>query len=244
MALERSTFKWGGVTYPLPAATTNSLLQDADPAIFYALDYWAAMIQQYVGARWAAECINAGRADIAQSVVQSRWPYDPAPYLNQEQVAFPALAAYRIRSLVTDQSEQWERTDWVWGVDFVLPPNTAGQVERLNPILPAIVPLLAHVTTEGSDASYTPPGGTAGAVVWGPSFANVQSIGFTSARIIPWEAGKGLTFPMLRLECAVKERQGTPAASFDNLTGTDVDVQVQAADTTIVDAVASFKTNQ
>src|SRR5579872_7429478 len=107
MALERSTFKWGGVVYPLTSATTNALLQDADPAIFYALDFYASMLQQYLGARWSAECTRANRSDIGANVVQSKVPYDPSDYLTTEQLSFPLLAVYRTRSTEAEQSVQW-----------------------------------------------------------------------------------------------------------------------------------------
>ena len=87
------TFQYGGTAYPLTASTANSLLRDADPSLYYALDYFAAMITQHVGARLIAE--SAGFSSPITAAVVQVAPMDPAPYLLQQQFKFPLLSVSR-----------------------------------------------------------------------------------------------------------------------------------------------------
>lgn len=227
MALERETFKWGALVLPLDdgVASGYSLLRDADPAVFWALDFWAAVLQLDLGARWSVAATAAGLTSVAANIVQGKVPFDPGPYLTSDQFKFPLLAVYRKSSKAKDQSEQWERTDDVWGVDFVLPTLTPAQAEQLLPALNAAKAVLVHRTTEGHHADYL-----AGAEVWDSDHAGVMEIGFTSFSIGDWKLSDRLSFPTLHAEVAVSEMQGVPSGAFEALAGTDTEIALEHTD--------------
>src|SRR3974377_626799 len=107
MALERSTFGWGSAVYPITSATANSSLQDIDPSLYYALDYFAAVLQTSLGARWAVECAAANRPDLASSVVASKVPFDPTQFLTETQFSLPILAVFRESATNDERTVIW-----------------------------------------------------------------------------------------------------------------------------------------
>lgn len=245
MALERSTYKWGGTTYPLAAARTNAVLRDADPALYYTIDYLAWVLQADLGARWSAECLALGVADWtarAGNIVQATAPYDPGTYLKSSQIKFPLLAIYRVNGREAEQSVQWERTDSLWGLDLVFPTLVVDQAEVMTPLLNAAVGCITHRLTEGFDVAYTPPGGAIGTEPFSGVNAGLQEIGLIDYRAGNWSVAQGLSFPALHCTLKVIERQGVPAGAFDPLAGVDVTIAIRAADGTTTADVADFKT--
>ena len=96
-------FKVGNVIYPLTADTTNSLLQDSDPTLFYIIDFIRTVLQTYVGERWKSEIdkINSEKGGIPINdgyVVATTYPYDPKRFYLQNKPVFPILAIYEIDS--------------------------------------------------------------------------------------------------------------------------------------------------
>src|SRR5688500_18615638 len=87
-------FYYDGVTFPLPASIAESLLRDADPAVYYALEYFAQVIATHIGARLIAEATAAGATDITAAVRESM-PIDPAQFLAEEHFKFPLLSLHR-----------------------------------------------------------------------------------------------------------------------------------------------------
>lgn len=237
MALERGTFQWGGTVFPVATGTGNSALQDLDPAIFYALDFWSTVLQAHLGARWQVEATNQNRADIAAAIVQDKKPYDPADYLNETQVKFPLLAVYRVSSKDRELTAVWEHTESVWNVDYVLPPMTAGELENIGPFLFAVFRVLVQRTTNGADPSYQ-----SNAQVWSASFAGIEEVAFESCEVGNWKSAAGLTFPTMHAVFRCVERQKVPAGAFDPLNGTDISENLVSSDGTTITNVVQIKT--
>src|SRR5271166_2734890 len=93
---EPNQFKISNVLYPLPTATGNSALQDLDSCVYYLLDFNAGVIQANAGARWTQEVTalqGMGLAtEISTTLVGTRIPYNPIPFLKSTNFQFPILA--------------------------------------------------------------------------------------------------------------------------------------------------------
>src|SRR4051812_49159533 len=89
-------FLHGNVEYPLDlsATTTYSLLRDADPCVYYALEFFASVITTHLGARLLEEATAVGMTRITAAVAETI-PLDPDPYLAEGHYRFPLLAVYR-----------------------------------------------------------------------------------------------------------------------------------------------------
>lgn len=231
-ALERGTFQWGGVVYPVTPATTNGALHDLDPSVYYAIAYWTAVLGKYLGERWSAECTAAGRADIASTIVKSSIGFDPDGYLTQYQAGFPLLAVYRTGETVADHTVVWERTDATWSVDWILPPLTVAQAQRLTPFLPAVAHALVDRTTEATDSIYAAPWQAAG----------LQEIGITAARYGYWQQTETLRFPCVHATALVRERRMPVSGGFDQFAGVDMRIDSANPDGSVYQHIADFKT--
>lgn len=237
MALERATFKWAGTTYPLTTAGGNTALRDADPAIYYLLDYWTTVLQTYLGDRWAAEMAALGTdapPNLSPTLlVADTLSFDPLPHLTSEQLKFPLLSAYRLRHDDIEHSLSLFRTDIELRVAWTLPPLSAGQAERLMPILKAVADVLRDRTLEGGDASYQ-----SGARVM--ALAGLMECGFRGARYASLIAGD-MFFPTIDMVGQATERNMPVDGAFDALAGADVAIDnVDELAGTATD-VASFK---
>lgn len=224
MPLERNTFGWAAAVYPLPAPGSNGILQDADPALYFAIEFWRTVLQTYLGARWSAEATAAGRADIASTIVQAVVPYDPGPYLTETQFSFPLLAVYRVRSVSADRTLVWEHAECTWQVDWILPPITAAQAERFIPFLESVHRVLVNRTSNQQDSSYA-----SNVMVW-RDLAKIEKIGLGQADYGPYVGTDGLVFPSMHATCLVEEPQNPVPNAFGDITGLDVDIQEQPAD--------------
>lgn len=201
---------YGGVSYPLAQPSSNTLLQDADPAIFYALDFFSYCIRTYVGPRFTAVCAAAGvrgsDGNVVSTAVQTTLPYDPRPHGQDAQFALPLLAVYRKRGAgrraSVAKSNEWTDLEFL----YVLPPLDASQAEVLEPVLHAVELLLENRLEQGFDAGYTPPGGLLGQQPW--ALAGIQQIEWVGCEYEKFDGGGNLAFPTLRAKVVVAERQG------------------------------------
>jgi hypothetical protein len=250
-------FQVGAVVQPLTTTSGNTLLRDADPSLFYALDFWQYVINTYPGPR-LLQAATAARASginvpIASAVAQV-YPYEPSSEFLENQIQFPALFAYRTRA----HSEQWTAAfdhDVVEvQVVYVLPPLDAAGYERILPIFPAVAQALRYKTMEAWDPGYTPPGGTLGAQFDEPAFANLQEIGFSGAinrRVVstPTEfyrighlPGTGnIWFPALLLSAywIEKDDWAPTIGGPSKFVGADITGNVKDADGTVVAATST-----
>ena len=222
-ALERSTFKIGGVTFPLTSSTSNSLLQDGDPTLYYLIAFCASVMQTHLGGRWSAECTRAGRTDIASAIVQYSVPLDPEPYLIEEQFKFPLLAAYRVAERSSDHTIMWHRSDGNAQIVWAMPPLMASQAEILMPFLKLVYNVLTDRISEGSDSGYS-----SGAQVW--TSAGLAEIEVMGASFGLYDGTNGQKFPAVKIDLMIVEQKSTPASAFDALTAVGTAIDLTDAD--------------
>jgi hypothetical protein len=141
---EQASFRHGGVTYPLPVGTGQSLLRDADPALYWVQKYLESILQSYMGARLVEECAACGVTSVTKAVGYTI-PYDPASSLQELAIVkWPLLAIWRQTGKYKWRTVGRMETVATWKVVYVLPPLTAGQRERLTPILNSVPKILLN----------------------------------------------------------------------------------------------------
>lgn len=234
---EDADFQYGGVAFPLATSTGNSLLEDADPALFHALAFFQWVIESKVGARLLeAAAVHAPRVTAA---VAYAVPFDPGPYLTSDQLKFPLLAVYRSEERLENRTITWKHAIETWGVAYVLPPMTAGQVEAIGPILNAVARALDERTEQGADPDYTPPGGAAGESVWART--GLEQIGFRRGRFVRWEDGADLVFQAYVADLEVQERVGQRPGAYPALTSVAAGIDLRTPGEADVTDVASVE---
>lgn len=234
------TFKRGRREFPLDPLSEETLLFDADPFLFYALEYFQAMIERHVGARLmlAASVVPHIKAPVAYAV-----PIDPMPFLLTAQYDFPLLAVYRKNGRLEQRTVAWRHDVTTFEVVYVTPPLTAAQAEAVVPILTAIRDVLDDRTANGADPSYTPKYGTEGESFW------VDRVGLERVTFKEFEwgtipEGKGLAFFALRMRGEVSEREDLPARDTEPFEGVDLDVDHMSPDGSRIAGVVSVSTRQ
>jgi hypothetical protein len=228
--LADGTFNYGGLSFPLATPSATTLLQDADPAIFWALDYFSTMLATHIGARLVAESTACGATDIT-AAVRSTVPYDPAPLLTTQQLKLPMLAVYRIRDRYQRITSAWSHEEATWGVTYVLPPLRDDQVERLWPILHAAAIVIHNRTEQGHDPAYR-----SNALVWA-DLARVERIGVTGGSFGRYDVTDQLYMPAWTGEIVCRERE-MPPTDLPALAGTDDAIDLaQSGAATIPDLV-------
>jgi len=213
-----SLFQHGGVAFPLPTETTNGLLQDADPALFYALDFYETVIRAHLTTRLVAEADACEYTDITDAVAMAV-PYSPEPFLTENQLKFPLLAVYRKSDTFNERTLTWRLSSGEWGIDYVLPPMTAAQAERLLPALNAVRVIVENRTDLGFDPSWNDS-----ARVWTSSYANLEKIELRSSEFQLWQLGDGLPFHALSCVLSVRERQMPADGAFETFERVESDV--------------------
>lgn len=225
-------FKVGNVIYPLTADTTNSLLQDSDPALFYIIDFIRTVLQTYVGERWKSEIdkINSEKGGIPINdgyVVATTYPYDPKRFYLQNKPVFPILAIYEIDSETELKTLCWYHTTRTLQLVYSLPPLTAGQVEMFMPMLKNIENIIVDRVNQGYDPSYYNS-----REVWSDGYAGIESIwvqkgkkGNKGALNFPEKAES--YFPTLTMPITVTTRQMFDDSFLEDLNGIDVEVPTE-----------------
>ncbi len=147
-----SLWKHGGVEYPLTASTEQSLLQSADPALYYALDLFVTVLNIYVKPRLLAQ---AALEDLRfPSAVEKTLHFEPTPFLLSDQLVFPLFCLYRSETQWTEQNKTSTRSDSVWEWAWVLPPLTPRQIEQLHPILRSVDVVMSTFAIQSFDPEY------------------------------------------------------------------------------------------
>lgn len=217
MALEDGYFKVGGINSPLTASTANSLLQDADPVIYYMLQYFAGVINLHMGARWNAEVAAAGRSDLNNLTVGHKLPYDPIPYLQENQYKLPLLAAFRKNEVYAELTYSWYNITSTLNILWIMPPLSAGQMERLAPFRSHVARTLMDRTEQGLDTNYN-----SGQNVWAASgLSKIRAVNCSFGNI-PTDTNQ--FYPTILMEFELTERRmpaTEPGNNFENFTGWD-----------------------
>ena len=216
-------FQTGAAGYPLTSSTTNSLLRDADPALFYVLDYFQSVLTTYVQPRLLAEVARTPVIANIAGVVAQFLPLDPAPFLQEQQVRFPLLAVYRVKEKYTGKSVTWNDDVSMWKVAYVLPPLTGAQRERILPTLRAVAKTLQNRIENMFDPSYA-----SGVSPW--ALANIEAIQLMEGEYGDWQGAGNLSFPSWIGTLEVKERDIEAATQWANsFTGVDAEIDLTTA---------------
>lgn len=224
-----STFAYGKVHYPLAASSSGStLLLDADPALFYLLEFYSSVLNTHLGTRLLAEAASANAGRI-QAAVAETIPLNPEAFLTSENFNFPLLCAYRLSSKYEYVGQSKLTVDKI-EVSYVLPALTGGAAERLTPILYAVASVLDNRTERGFDPAYTPSGGDAGDPVWtaaGVARAEIKSVSYGGYALT-----EKLFFPSLTLSLELQQvsKQSLPE-DMSSFTGADASVSLAATAT-------------
>lgn len=225
-----ASFRHGGTTFPLDPASTNSFLRDADPAVFYALEFYASVLETHLSARLLAEAAAASASHIT-SVVAETLPLNPEPFLTEEHIRFPLLAIYRKGSTFRDAGTRKVSVDTL-EVSYVLPPMRAGEAERVLPGLKAVAAILDNRTEQGFDPSYTPsePAGTAGELVWSLTRAGVTRVGITAVQYGGYTPTPDLYFPAVVMTLVAEERSEAIVTELETYAGSDAAIDLTEPD--------------
>ena len=210
-----ATWQYGPTVYPLVSPGANSLLQDADNALYTTLAYFQSVLSTYMGARLVAEAAKSPAITQVTTAIAQVIPYDPAPFLQQLSAQLPLLALYRVKdTLFEDKTIAWPHRVGEWHVQYILPVLNAGQMERLWPILATVGPILHDRIETMFDPYYQ-----SGAQVW--KLAGIESIKLLSADFGRYEAGENLIFPTWKGVLEVKERVAMAAGEIQLFAGVD-----------------------
>lgn len=227
------TFNHGGATYPLTADLSGSLLRDADPALYYALAFFEAVITRHLSDRLLAQAAQAGVTEIRKAVAV-KVPYDPRPWLQETQLpSFPLLAVHRVASRYGVASSSYMRNEATWMVSYTLPSLTAAQFEQIGPILHAIESVLLNRIENTFDPAYRN-----GASVW--ALAGIEEITLESASFGTFITTSNIMLPTWVGTLKVRERDmPAPDAAFDgNFAGLDAFITSQSGEEPPVDVVS------
>lgn len=211
-------FKVGNTVFPLTTSLANSLLKDANPAVYYALEYFTAMLQTHLGDRWDLAVVAAGMPELVGKVVSYSVPYDPLPDLQSQQMTFPLLAVWEKESTTEQITNSWYHHQCVWHVSYTLPALTSAQKELLYPFLNAAKKVLVDRTEQGYDPAYED-----GLTVWDETHAGIEKIQVSSATFgnVSVDPKTNLYLPALLLTLDVSIREGFDTSFLESFDGVD-----------------------
>ncbi len=147
-----ATWKHGGVTYPLEPSTANSLLRDADPAIYYAAALFESTINTYVGPRLLTQAAREGLT--FPSAVGRVLHFEPSPFLLSGDMQFPLFCLYRTEETWVELNAASHKSASVWEWAYVLPPMTPREIEQLSAILYSVGVVVSTVANQSCDPDY------------------------------------------------------------------------------------------
>jgi hypothetical protein len=224
----------GNVFLPLTASTGNSLLRDADPALFFATDFFAFLLRNKIGDRLAAEAEKAGVA-IPNAVADpgGTTDIDPGPFLGEHpEFRYPLLALWRIESLYKYKTVNWGHKKSKWGIAWVLPAMNPQQLQKLIAIFNAAENALFAGCEQGWDPAYTPPGGNLGDQAWKIDLAGIEEIGIDEEEPAKWgryaDSSSGLLYPAWMGLMNVTERR-MPPTGRDKFAGGDASIALASS---------------
>lgn len=220
MALEQSTFKIGGTTFPL-AITGNTLLQDCDPVIYNLLNFYRAILNKYLGARWVSETNLSGFTNQDGYVINDFIPYDPSPYFQQDQYKFPLVAIYRTDEQIKDITRYFYHMISNIKILFALPPLTAAEMEQISPFIRSVVKVIIEKTKIGYDVDYNN-----NEQVFEVSGIEEISINAVSYGNLPSPKSLEVFFPAAQISLTIKERREIVPGAYDDADGIDGEVQI------------------
>lgn len=227
-----ASFNNGNSHFPLATGSTYSLLRDADPALFYALEFFSAILTTHIGARLVEAAAAAGAEQITAAVKETL-PCNPEPWLQDTHIKFPLLSLYR-KGTTYRYVGQRKISVQEFELSYVLPPMQASEAEQILPILHAVESVLDNRAELGMDPAYTPssPAGTAGESVWSLTRAGVVRVEFTASQTGAYTPAADLYFPAVQMTFQMQERSDHDLTELDVFAGADVIQDLVAEDST------------
>ena len=240
------SFKYGSISFPLDPDSGNTLLRDADPAIYYGLEFLASVLNSHIGPKLVAEAIEAGAPEITSAVVDSM-PIDPEQFLTAEHLRFPLLTLHRESSSFKFVSQKRIAIHKL-RCAYVLPPLRAAQAERLLPVLHAAALVIDQKCSDGRDDDYTPtlPTGTAGEFIWTTSRAGVAKCEVKDSATGAFQISNELFFPAVVLSLEMWEVSTVDATdgTFPDFEGADGNIGVGVDGEPFLEPVIEVSTYQ
>lgn len=241
-------FKYGGVTYPIPTDGTGlggagaTFLRDADPALFYLIEFSKSILDTYIGPRLLQEATRIGFGDKVTVAVAEWMPMDPEPYLLEAQVRFPLLAAYRKNSKFEYVGRDRNIVDEV-EIIYVLPPMAVAEAQNLLPVLNAALRALDNRYEQGFDPNYTPtmPTGIAGEPFW--TRAGLTGVQLKSASFGSYMSDAELYFPAVIMTAELYERSSKLPQDLELWDGATVHEDIVSHNQPTLEDVVVFNVN-
>jgi hypothetical protein len=233
MSGDYDLFRHGSVGYPLPAALTNPLVQDADPPLAAALDFFSSQLDKFIGARLKAQAAPYGI--VINHAVGKTLALEPTRDILAENFVFPLLCLWRVSEVDTEITFGWDSDAGVWTFAYVLPLMPAAAKVAVTPILRSVGRVIAHATRQGFDPDYQ-----SGKLVW--NVAGVQQIVLKELRYGNVDAidQEAPAYKAIMGTFEVRERDMYATGDLEPFTGADVSVDVRANDgTTAADVVTA-----
>lgn len=228
---DQKKWKHGSVEFPLETATTNSLLRDVDPALYYALQLFEHAIGTYVGERLLAQFALHG-FDFPSAVVKTL-AYEPSPFLLADQMEFPLLCVYRSAEEFNPRVVHLPETTATWEWAYILPPLGTAETEALHPILRAVAIVMREFAARSWDPGYEDGrtlrdlSGIRGMLPGPVRYGNFEAVDKLDKF---WRAVTGKLF--------VTERDDVVASAFETFDGANINIDhVEADGTSIADFV-------
>lgn len=195
--------KFGGTSYPLaiPDADTRSLARICDPFSSIYLEFCQTVINHYCQAAWIATGVGGDSKKTDRRACQQATTLPPERYLANVGYSFPLLALYPVNDQpAAMRTLRWSQTTTIYQLDYVLPPVTVEEGERVMGLLRAVRKLLVGVTDKLGDGSYQ-----TGEELLGT--AGVESVRFLQAEY-GFVGGDGAAArPMIAMQLEVKDRE-------------------------------------
>jgi hypothetical protein len=178
-ASARSRFAFGGVEFPLSTRTGNTLLRDADPALYWVGQFLRTVLETHFGDRLRDEATTAG-VQLPGAVVHLSH-VDPGPHLwDDVRKRFPLLALYRTSEVYDARTTVWEQSTSTWEMQYILPAMGWDPSEKLMPLFALVPKVVIQALHHRSDRSFRD-----GADVGTSDYAS-----FTRARLLRGRYGR------------------------------------------------------
>ncbi len=224
-------FGRGGVTFPL-AVDARSLLQKADPFVFYALEFARSVLETHVG----VALLGAASGTEVTRVVADAVSVNPIPFLTSGQLKFPLLALYRTRGSLKNRTVSKREDVGAFEILYILPPLTMANAHAIGAVMQAVVTVLDDRFAMGADPGHTPEGAAAGAEVWDLTQSSQVILVDYDHGYIPGRTD--LPFYALKIRGTVGDAEQFLDAGFDPFTKIAIDVDVVDG-TTLPDVVST-----
>lgn len=209
----------GGVDLPLAQqATGASILRVADPFLYQALPFWQWALQNYLSGAYEAAMAGQALATAGTNACLTTAPTNPIPFIEGGSVIRPPLLA------CWPQKGQWEQftlqrrhVKTTYSLAYVLPATDFDQMQRVGPLLQAVLAVLTLATEKQAIAAYTPVSGAAGDNVW--HAAKVEAVAFNTYSFDAFLGTATKTYqPVLTAEVVVTKRDEWVEPGHDFLT--------------------------